>query len=85
MKYEYVELLDKEHKGMIMRMDREYQFIYKKGIGWVESGLFLRYSWPESNLYDLYKEISEKQAMKKIAILEEKIDSSVLSQKKASS
>ncbi len=82
MKYEYVELLDKEHKGMIMRMDGEYQFIYKKGIGWVESGLFLRYSWPESNLYDLYKEISEKQAMKKIAILEQKIDSSVLSQKK---
>jgi len=78
----YIELLDKEHKGIVMKLKGIDQFIYKKGIGWVESGLFLRYSWPESNLYDLYKEISEKQAMKKIAILEQKIDSSVLSQKK---
>lgn len=74
MKYEYVELLDKEHKGMIMRMDGEDQFIYKKGTGWVESGLFLKYSWPESDLYELYKEISEKQAMKKIEMLEQKAD-----------
>ncbi len=81
----YIELLDKKNKGMIMRLNGKEQFVYEKGIGWKRSALFLDYSWPESNLYDLYKEISEKQAMKKIAILEQKIDSSVLSQKKASS
>ena len=70
----YIELLDKEHKGIVMKLKGIDQFIYRKGIGWVESGLFLRYSWPESDLYDLYKEISEKQAMKKIEMLEQKSD-----------
>ena len=74
MKYEYIELLDKEHKGTIMRMEEEKQFVYEKGTGWKRSALFLDYSWPESDLYDLYKEISEKQAMKKIEILEQKVD-----------
>lgn len=70
----YIELLDKEHKGIVMKLKGIDQFIYRKGIGWVESGLFLRYSWPESDLYDFYKEISEKQAIKKIEILEQKAD-----------
>ncbi len=70
----YIELLDKEHKGIVMKLKGIDQFIYRKGIGWVESGLFLKYSWPESDLYDLYKEISEKQAMKKIEMLEQKSD-----------
>ena len=45
----YIELLDKEHKGIVMKLKGIDQFIYRKGIGWVESGLFLRYSWPESD------------------------------------
>lgn len=70
----YIELLDKENKGVIMWLNGKEQFVYEKGTGWKRSALFLDYSWPESDLYDLYKEISEKQAMKKIEMLEQKAD-----------
>lgn len=66
----YIELLDKEHRGMVMKLNGSEQFIYKKGIGWVESGAFIKYTWEDSYLYDKYREISEEMAIQLISKIE---------------
>ena len=66
----YIELLDKLHKGIVMRLDGRNQFVYSKGIGWEKSGLFLKYTWEDSELYDKYREISEERANQLISKME---------------
>lgn len=62
----YFRLLDKEHRGIIVRAKGESQQKYIPGRGWVESGVLLRYLWPDDELYDYYEEISEEEALKAI-------------------
>ncbi|MDO4766213.1 MAG: hypothetical protein Q4A29_09145 [Eubacteriales bacterium] len=67
----YIELLDKDHKGMVMKLNGREQFLYETGKGWIRSGLFLHYSYPEADSYELYREISEERANELIKMQEE--------------
>ncbi|HMM32985.1 MAG TPA: hypothetical protein PKB13_14540 [Clostridia bacterium] len=60
----YYRLNDASRKGMIVRADsaeEQYRFVPDKG--WVRSGVMLHYFSPESPTYDMYEEISEKEAL----------------------
>lgn len=62
---EYVLLIDKENFGTIVRCNGRKQFEFDKEKGsWVRSGILLDYFTDSSPLYEMYKEISEEEAMK---------------------
>lgn len=66
----YVKLLDKLHKGLILKIDGRRQYTYSFGPdAWIETALYTFYTWPESDLYDQYEEVTEVEA---IACLAEK-------------
>ena len=60
-KWIYYKLLDKKHQGAIVRTMGRKQEIYdltqKK---WVRTGIMLEYFSDESDTYDMYEEIDEK-------------------------
>lgn len=67
--FEYVMLVDRERYGTIIRCQGRLQYKYDvKSKAWVRSGILLEYQCDESPLYDLYKEISEEEAMKIIKV-----------------
>ncbi len=65
-KYEYVTLIDNRRRGTVVKCNGRLQYEYKNG-EWVRSGVLMEYFNDESPYYDLYKEISEEEAMKMIA------------------
>jgi len=62
----YFKLTDKANKGMILRAEGNYVESYRKERGWVRDGIMIRYTFPESETYDMYEEISEEEALKAI-------------------
>jgi len=65
---EYFILLDPKNNGKIVKADGRIQYQFIPGEGWVRSGILLEYQIPESPLYDLYKQITEKKALNLIGI-----------------
>ncbi|MCL2531579.1 MAG: hypothetical protein FWE40_05430 [Oscillospiraceae bacterium] len=60
---EYVRLLSKEHKGIIVRCVGRKQYQYDAKNGWVPSGILLAYFWPDDPYYEMYEEITEQEAL----------------------
>ncbi|PNH22016.1 hypothetical protein CAL30_03420 [Megasphaera hutchinsoni] len=67
--YSYYVLKDKPHKGTIIKWNSEFEgYKYKpKTHEWVESGIMLEYFWEDDPKYEMYEEITEEEAMKRIA------------------
>lgn len=63
----YVELLDKKNKGAIIRRTGAKSYVYKNN-SWVRTARMTDYLWPDSPEFGMYKEISEKEALKKLGI-----------------
>ena len=61
--YEYVRLTDREHLNNIVRCRGENWERYVDG-EWKQTGILIEYFCDESPLYEMYEEISEKEAMK---------------------
>lgn len=61
----YIKLLDPEHLGTIVKSIGRTSYIYKNG-QWIRSGILVHYFFPESDLYDQYEDIEEKEALKLI-------------------
>lgn len=63
----YVMLTDQKRYGMILKCigmrQYEYDVSSKK---WVRNGILLEYQCDSSPLYEMYKEISEEEAMRMI-------------------
>lgn len=66
MKTTYVVLIDNVRRGTIVRMDGQDHYRYKDG-SWVETGIMMEYFDDESPAFELYKEITEEEAMKLIS------------------
>lgn len=65
----YYKLLDKDHYGQIIKADGRKQYEYDLSTNqWVRSGIMLHYFSDESETYDMYEEISEKDALEQIEI-----------------
>lgn len=62
----YFRLTDRENKGMILRAEGSYVQSYRIGRGWVRDGIMIRYTFPESDTYDMYEEIDEAEAISTI-------------------
>lgn len=61
--YTYYRLLDKLNKNTVVKADGRNQQQLIKGKGWVRSGIMIDYFSDESDTYNMYEEISEKEAM----------------------
>lgn len=59
----YYRLLDPKHKDIIIRAEGKTQEEYVPKKGWIKNGIMLHYFWPESDTYDRYEEITEKEAL----------------------
>jgi hypothetical protein len=70
---EYYRLRDKEKYGTIVRAIGADNEEYVPGEGWKRSGIMIRYFCDESDYYDLYTEIPEKEALAAIAALENNV------------
>lgn len=72
MKVSYVILTNKQDYGKVIKRiikdGQEYadDYIYNDG-EWELTGCMLAYTWFESPLYERYEEITEEEAMKRIA------------------
>ena len=53
--------------GTIVKCKGRLQYKYDKDRRWVRSGIFMRYVFEESPLYEQYEEITEEEAMKLIS------------------
>ena len=60
--WEYVKLLDRRHKNQVVRADGVFQQEYEDG-KWIRSAILLDYYTDISPLYDMYEEITEKEAI----------------------
>ena len=60
--WEYVKLLDRSHKNQVVRADGVFQQEYEDG-KWIRSAILLDYYTDISPLYDMYEEITEKEAI----------------------
>ena len=60
----YYRLTDPGKNGTITRAEGRSQQQYVAGKGWVESGVMIRYFWPEDELFEQYVVITEAEAMK---------------------
>jgi hypothetical protein len=63
MAYEYYKLMDLAHLNTIGRTDGPIEHRYAPGEGWVRSTLMLDYFCDESDVYDMYSEIAESEAL----------------------
>ena len=59
----YYRLLDKENNGTIIKTDNQSQYEFDSLKGWVLTSVMLRYWSDSSDTYDMYEEISEKEAI----------------------
>lgn len=64
-KYEYVKLTDKKHLNEVVRCQGAKWERYVAG-GWIQTGILMEYFSDESPLYEMYEEISEKEALELI-------------------
>ena len=60
-------VLDNNMYGTLVKRKGRLQHKYDKDRGWVRSGIFMRYVFEESPLYEQYEEITEEEAMKLIS------------------
>ena len=63
--WEYVKLLDGNHKNQVVRADGRFQQRYEDG-KWIRSGILLDYYTDTSPLYNMYEDITEEEAIKLI-------------------
>lgn len=59
----YYRLLDKEKNGTIIKIENQSQYEFDSVKGWVLTSIMLRYWSDMSDFYDMYEEISEKEAV----------------------
>lgn len=59
---EYVRLMDNAHKDIVVRCEGRHWQQFVAGVGWKETGILIRYFSDESDLYEMYEEISAEQA-----------------------
>ena len=59
----YYRLLDKENNGTIIKIENKNQYEFDLLKGWVLTSIMLKYWSDESDTYDMYEEISEKEAI----------------------
>ncbi|MEL7571313.1 MAG: hypothetical protein AAGU14_12230 [Eubacteriaceae bacterium] len=62
----YFKLTDEKNKGMILRAEGTTVESYRKERGWVRDGILIRYTFPESDTFGMFEEISEEEALKVI-------------------
>lgn len=64
----YYKLIDPEHNNTVVRAEGRSQQQFIKNKGWVESGIMMMYFAPydNNNLYNMYEEITEKEAIELI-------------------
>lgn len=60
----YFRLLDTENMNTIVRAEGRSQQQFVKEKGWVETGIMIDYFCDESDVYNMYEEISEDQVLK---------------------
>lgn len=60
----YYRLLDSAHANIVVRAEGRSQQEYVDGVGWVESGIMMKYFCDEDPLYDKYEEIPEEYALR---------------------
>lgn len=65
MKMNYYRMLDKKHKGMVLRVSDQSEEYYKPGHGWTHIAIYGMYLLPydDNDLYDMYEEITEEEAL----------------------
>lgn len=68
--YGYFKLTSNQHNGMIIRVNEENhheEYFNTETEKWTKIGIMLNYFFPESDTYDMYEELTEKE-VKKIII-----------------
>ena len=72
----YYILIDKINDGDIIRLDsgKYYKDVYGTKDSWIRTSIMIRYTWPEDELYDLYKEINEREAAEQIEKQQQMLD-----------
>ncbi len=70
MEYTYYVLTSNTNNGTIVRANGREQFRYYKGKGWIDSSIMMEYFCEFSPLYDMYDEITEVEALKRIEEIE---------------
>lgn len=65
-KYRYYLLKANSNKGDIVKANGRNQYIYENK-DWVPTGIMLEYFWEDDPKYEMYEEITEEEAMKRIA------------------
>lgn len=63
---EYYELTDRKHKGMLIKKDLEIrdEFYYNLDKrGWMPIGIMIRYYWPDSSTFEMYRIITEEEVL----------------------
>jgi transcriptional regulator of nitric oxide reductase len=63
----YYLLEDPERNGMVVYTEGRYSFKYTQERGWVRTGMMIDYLFPESDIYDRYREITEEEVNRLIA------------------
>lgn len=66
MKFRYVVLTDNIRRGTIVKMSGRYHYEYDNG-EWKRTGIMTDYFIDSSPAFELYKEITEEEAMKLIS------------------
>ncbi|MCL1853950.1 MAG: hypothetical protein FWF88_13180 [Peptococcaceae bacterium] len=63
----YYKLIDELNFGEIIRDEGKCRYSYCFGSEkWVETGIMIRYQWPDDEYFDKYEEVSEAEAFKNI-------------------
>ncbi|MBO0456296.1 hypothetical protein JZO77_06030 [Enterococcus hulanensis] len=67
--FEYYLLCDSQYNGLIVKKSKSTrdEFYYDKNKNdWVPIGIMNMYFWPESDQFEMYKEITEQEALEAI-------------------
>ncbi|MDT2614182.1 hypothetical protein P7D46_10770 [Enterococcus dongliensis] len=67
--FEYYLLSDSQYSGLIVRKNKSTraEFYYDKIKNkWLSIGIMNRYFWPESDQFEMYKEITEQEVLEAI-------------------
>ncbi len=58
----YYRLLDEKNNGKIIKVENKRQYRYDTLKGWIQTTVMLNYWSDGSDTYDMYEEISEREA-----------------------
>lgn len=69
--FDYFKLNDSNYNGMIVKKDRETReefYFDTKNKSWKSISIMIRYFWPESDTFEMYESLSEKQVLEETTV-----------------